>query len=114
GPPENFGASQGASDYFVQLSWSALQGSIGYVLQRQVQGGAFSTLAEGLPADTFSYKDLDVQPSTSYVYRLAGIDKDRNTGPFSQASGSTGSGNPQKNALTLTASNPSNGGGSFP
>jgi hypothetical protein len=54
----------------VSLAWTDVATETGYVVQRSINGGAFSDLAT-LGADAVSYIDLKVSAGTSYAYQVA-------------------------------------------
>lgn len=56
--------------YSVELTWAAVDGAIGYALQRAEEGGDFTDLA-GTAESAFT--DATAEPSTSYRYRLTAL-----------------------------------------
>ncbi|WP_027482982.1 fibronectin type III domain-containing protein [Deinococcus pimensis] len=54
----------------VTLSWSAASGAANYTLERKTNGGAYASVTAPLDANTRSYTDAGLTPSTSYTYRL--------------------------------------------
>lgn len=64
--PTNFQATPDATPMVV-LSWEAAEGAVDYVLERRLDGGAFSTVAV-VPSTSFTDEEVDY--STTYTYRL--------------------------------------------
>ena len=85
-PPAPTGLAAVASDdgTGIEVTWNAVTGATGYVLER----------AEGTPPSTFaqlgdettetSYTDTDITANTAYSYRVAAVN-DEGTGTFSSA-----------------------------
>lgn len=69
GNPTTFTATATASNT-VRLEWSAVQGAANFTLERKTNGGSYALIAANLPANTLSYSDTALTPSTAYTYRL--------------------------------------------
>lgn len=113
GEPSGFTASTGESNGYVALRWQFLPGAAGFRLERQLDSGAWQTIASP-KADVFYHQDFDVAAGRSYNYRLAGVDGSGAVGPYATSTGSTSNGGGGGAAITLTASNPTGGGTSYP
>jgi hypothetical protein len=66
-----------------RISWTAVSGATGYVLERSVTGGAFAQIAT---PTTTSYDDLGLDAERSYRYRVAAVNS-AGTGTFSTDAG---------------------------
>ncbi len=69
GNPATFTATATASNA-VRLEWSAVPGASNFTLERKTNGGAYAPVAGNLSANTRSYADTALTPSTAYTYRL--------------------------------------------
>jgi hypothetical protein len=83
-PPAPAGLAAVASDdgTSIEVSWNAVTGATGYVLERAegTPPGTFEQVGGDLTATTFT--DTDVVPEASYGYRVAAVN-DAGTGSFS-------------------------------
>ena len=60
--------AQSASSSTVDVTFGAVAGAVGYIVERAPEGGAFAVVAE---PTTTSYTDTGLLPSTTYRYRVA-------------------------------------------
>jgi hypothetical protein len=105
--PGGFHASQTESDFYVWTVWNFMSGASSYTLQRKTPTGAWQTIAQA-PSDTYYHYDFDVEPSTVYEYRVAGVNAVGTVGSWAMTSGSTAA-RGAITPLTLTASHPTTG-----
>jgi len=78
--PTNFRATPDATPRVV-LSWEAAEGAVDYVLERRLDGGAFSTVAM-VPSTSFTDEEVDY--STTYTYRLTARNNAAASSPVEQ------------------------------
>jgi hypothetical protein len=69
GDAATFTATASASTA-VNLTWSAASGAAAYTLERKTNTGTYAEIARNLDANTTTYTDTGLTPSTSYTYRL--------------------------------------------
>jgi Domain of unknown function (DUF1929) len=72
GGPTNFTANVTAPTN-VNLSWNALNGAIGYLLERRTTNGTYAQIAA---PTTTAFADSSAQPETTYAYRVSAISND--------------------------------------
>lgn len=67
-PPMDLAAASVSASQ-LDLTWSDVEGETGYVVERSLDGAAFSEVAQ-LSGGASSYLDLALSPSTTYSYRV--------------------------------------------
>ncbi len=67
-----------ARSYSVDLSWSEVEGAVGYAVERASDGGEFAVIARTARP---GFTDGAVQPSTSYRYRVITLGAGGESGP---------------------------------
>ncbi|MBB6099599.1 hypothetical protein HNR42_003052 [Deinobacterium chartae] len=67
--PATFTAAA-TSSRSAELRWSAVTGAAGFVLERKTAGGSYATVANHLPASNTHWADSNLNPATTYTYRL--------------------------------------------
>ena len=102
-------AAQAAGSGSVQLTWTdASTNEAAFEVERRSGTGAFAKIAQ-TTANEVSYSDFAVAPSTTYTYRVRGINGDGGSAYSNEASATTGSIIPapvSPNALVATPVSP--------
>ena len=83
-PPAPAGLTATAGENSVEVSWTAVSGATGYVLERAESSapGTFTAIGGSITATT--YNDAAVTPGATYSYRVAAVNTN-GTGSFSAA-----------------------------
>lgn len=72
-PPVSF-ATNLATDIEIDVSWSDVGYEVGYVLERSLTGTSGWTVIATFPQDYLGgYADLDIEPDTTYYYRMKSL-----------------------------------------
>jgi predicted phage tail protein len=125
-PPSPTGLSAtGASLSQINLTWADVAGETGYTLERAATSSGPWSLVATLGANVTSYSDKNLQPGTTYYYRLSAFNDGGSSAPSSPVSARTlsdttaptapgglkATGGKGKVSLTWTASTDSGGSG---